>query len=340
MKLATPKKTNRAPSLDYARLKEAPIAELVESDVCAATGDTPSYEMFAVAAKTACETHLPIKPQFVCSKPWLDTDIITARRRIIEECTVRQECQCAVTFIDVSKAFDSISRTRMEKVLYKYGLSTKIVTAVMSMYSGTAARVVTADGCSADFDVEAGVLQGDTLAPYLFVIVVDYVLRAAIPDDSVGFLIQKRLLSRRHPAKYADDIALLSGTMANAQTLLTAVEENAAAVGLHINMKKTEYIRIGNFSSDNHPTLRVIGGEIAEVADFRYLGSWIMSSNKDFVVRRACTHEAANKLWRVWKSGCSCHTKIRVFKATIESVLLYGRTYDCYRSFKMCCQQR
>ena len=73
-------------------------------------------------------------------------------------------------------------------------------------------------------------------------------------------MIQKRL-SRRHPAKYvtdldfADNIALLSGTMANAQTLLTAVEENAAAVGLHIIMKKTEYIRIGDFSGDTHPTL-------------------------------------------------------------------------------------
>ena len=151
-----------------------------------------------------------------------------------------------------------------------------IVTAVMSMYSGTAARVVTADACGADFEVEAGVLQGDTLAPYLFVIVVDYVLRAAaIPDDSVGFMIQKRL-SQRHPAKYVtdldftNDIALLSGIMANAQTLLTAVEENAAAVGVHINMKKTKYIRIGDFSGDTHPTLIASGGEIAEVADIRY----------------------------------------------------------------------
>ena len=75
----------------------------------------------------------------------------------------------------------------------------------------------------------------------------------------------------------ADNITLLSGTIANAQTLLTAVEENAAAVGLHINMK-TEYIRIGDFSSNNHPALRVSGGEIAEVTDFRYFGSWIMSS--------------------------------------------------------------
>ena len=77
-------------------------------------------------------------------------------------------------------------------------------------------------------------------------------------------------------------------------------------------MKKTKYITIGDFSSDNHPTLRVSNGEIVEVTDFRYLGSWIMSSQKDFVVWRACAYEAANKLWRVWKSGCSRHTKTSV----------------------------
>ena len=44
---------------------------------------------------------------------------------------------------------------------------------------------MTTDGCSADFEVETDVLQDDTLDPYLFVIVVDYVLRAVIPDDGV-----------------------------------------------------------------------------------------------------------------------------------------------------------
>ena len=84
MKLATPKKANRVPSLDYARLKEAHTAELVETDVCAATGDTPSYEQFLFAAETACEKHLPVKPRFVRSKPWLDTDIIAARNLVAE----------------------------------------------------------------------------------------------------------------------------------------------------------------------------------------------------------------------------------------------------------------
>ena len=64
------------------------------------------------------------------------------------------------------------------------------------------------------FDIVAGVLQGDTLAPYLFIICLDYVLRT--PIDKIrenGFdLTNKR--NRRYPLKtitdadYADDIAI------------------------------------------------------------------------------------------------------------------------------------
>ena len=65
------------------------------------------------------------------------------------------------------------------------------------------------------FDIVAGVLQGDTLAPYLFIICLDYMLRMSI--DKIrenGFELTKKR-SRRYPAKtitdadYADDLALL-----------------------------------------------------------------------------------------------------------------------------------
>ena len=68
------------------------------------------------------------------------------------------------------------------------------------------------------FDIVARVLQGDTLAPYLFIICLDYVLRTSI--DKIrenGFELTKKR-SRRDPAKtitdadYADDIAILANT--------------------------------------------------------------------------------------------------------------------------------
>ncbi len=46
------------------------------------------------------------------------------------------------------------------------------------------------DGDVSDyFDLGIGVLQGDTLALYLFIIVLDWVLCNAIPDESLGFTL-------------------------------------------------------------------------------------------------------------------------------------------------------
>ena len=93
-------------------------------------------------------------------------------------------------------------------------------------------------------DIVAGALQGDTLAPYLFIICLDYALRTSI--DKIrenGFELTKRR-SRRYPAKtitdadYADDIALLANTPNQAETLLHSLERTAASIGLHINAHK------------------------------------------------------------------------------------------------------
>ena len=43
-------------------------------------------------------------------------------------------------------------------------------------------------------------------------------------------------------ADYADDIALLVNTPADAETLLHSLERVAAAIGLHVNTHKTEYM--------------------------------------------------------------------------------------------------
>ena len=62
-------------------------------------------------------------------------------------------------------------------------------------------KIRSPDGDTEYFNIVAGVLQGDTLAPYLFIICLDYVLRISI--DKIrenGFKLTKKR-SRRHPQK-------------------------------------------------------------------------------------------------------------------------------------------
>ena len=80
-------------------------------------------------------------------------------------------------------------------------------------------------------------MQGDTLAPYFFIIVIDYVLRNLDQNKNLGFTLRKQL-SRRYPAEmlteadFADDLAPLSGKLRNAEKLLKVLETEAASAGL------------------------------------------------------------------------------------------------------------
>ena len=79
-----------------------------------------------------------------------------------------------------SKAFDSIHRGKMEQILLAYGIPKQTVAAITILYRNTKVKVRSPDGDTEYFDIVAGVLQGDTLAPYLFIICLDYVLRTSI----------------------------------------------------------------------------------------------------------------------------------------------------------------
>ena len=116
-------------------------------------------------------------------------------RRIIEGVKQKQ-LPAVIIFVDFSKVFDSIDRSKMEQILETYGIPNEIIKAIMTMYKNIQVFVRSPDGDAEFFDIIAGVLQGDTLAPYLFIIVLDYVLRNLDQNKNLGFTLRKQL-SRR-----------------------------------------------------------------------------------------------------------------------------------------------
>ena len=56
----------------------------------------------------------------------------------------------------------------MEQILLAYSLLKETIAAIMMLYKNTKVKVHSPDGDTDYFDIVAGVLQGDTLAPYLY----------------------------------------------------------------------------------------------------------------------------------------------------------------------------
>ena len=98
------------------------------------------------------------------------------------------------------------------------------------LYKNTTVKVRSPDGDTLYFDIVTGLLQGDTLAPYLFIICLDYMIRMSIDlmKENGSKLAKER--SRRYLAQmitdvdYTDDRAVLANTSAQAKTLLYSLE--------------------------------------------------------------------------------------------------------------------
>ena len=252
---------------------------------------------------------------------------ILTLRRIIEEITLCNKT-AALIFVDFSKAFDSVNREKMFDILRLYGIPTKIIDAIKVLYSNTRSSVLTPDGETNQFDIVAGILQGDTLAPFLFIIVIDYIMRTSVDTINEKGLQYQPRRSSRYPslhitdADFADDIALLSDSLENAQALLSSLESTANCTGLHLNESKTEYMPI-NIQDDTQ--IRSISNKVLKcVDDYKYLGAQICNSEKDFNTRKGMAWTACNKMENIWKSNLDQEFKIRVFRVTIEPILLYG----------------
>ena len=217
------------------------------------------------------------------------------------------------------------------KILRAYGIPAKIVQQISDMSSNTSAKVISPDGETDTFNNQAGVLQGDTLAPYLFVIALDYAFRKAISgrEEELGLTIHPRRSRRVGPVSvadlgFADDIALMSDTrtVEQAQVLLISVEDQCGKLGLTLNSKKTVVVP---FNISGNAELTTLSGEVVGVKeDFKYLSSYISSTEKDIDMRKAQTWRALHKLNNIWHSNMSETLKRRIFMASVESILTYG----------------
>ena len=213
----------------------------------------------------------------------------------------------------------------MLKILAAYGIPPEIVNAIRVMYETTSALVMTPEGNTDIFKIESGVLQGDPLAPFIFIICLDYALRTSILTSDG--LTLKRRRSRRVPAEvladlaFADDIALMEDTIDKAEPLLHKIEIATQSIGLFLNASKTKAMHLNPSSERNIHAMN--GDEIEKIDDFLYLGGYTNSS-RDINTRIGKAWGALNALEKVWNSRVSTETKLRIFKSTVESILFYG----------------
>lgn len=150
----------------------------------------------------------------------------------------------------------------------------------------------------------------------------------SVLDDEDGFVVQPRR-SSRHPAikitalAYADDIALVTPDPDAAVRVMERLVNASSLVGLRINYKKTVVMHFGDI--DPHISLRLSTGEsVQAVRDFAYLGVKVGDVRSVVIERRQRAWAAARVLRPIFFSSASDNIKLRLFRAAVESIFVYG----------------
>ena len=126
--------------------------------------------------------------------------------------------EMAVTFIDYSVAFDSVSHKFIDMTLEEVGAKPRTRALFRAVYGGAAAmaKVKDVDGkfvLSKRFPVRRGVVQGDITSPFYFILALEAVLRRHDVIEGKGVDFGG---SRIHTLGYADDAALIDSSVKTA----------------------------------------------------------------------------------------------------------------------------
>ena len=172
--------------------------------------------------------------------------------------------------MEVKKLFIdfSIHRGKMKQIILVHGLFKETVIALMMLYKNTKAMVNSLDGDTDFFNIVAEFLHGNTLAPYLFIICLDYVLRMSIKliKDN-NFLNNAR--SRWYPAE-----TMTEANYANDQALLANTQAQAGCIGLFVNETEFTCFKKEDISNLSGKNLKLID-------QFIYFGSITSSTEND-----------------------------------------------------------
>ena len=255
-----------------------------------------------------------------------------ATLRIIVEQSLEWNSELIINFLDYEKAFDSIDRTSMWKILRHHGIPEKIVNLIKSMYEGTSCRVVHDGQLTDSFDIKTGVRQGCLLSPFLFILAIDWLMEETTKGRRNG--IQWTLWTQLEDLDFADDLALLSHKHEQMQDKTSTLNDLSQSVGLKIHPGKSKIMKSRPVDQEQVK----IGEQILEeVESFCYLGSIIDrngGTEADVKSRIGKAQAAFTALGKIWRTrDISQKTKLKLFNSNVKSVLMYGcETWNATKS--------
>ncbi|XP_071810751.1 uncharacterized protein [Apostichopus japonicus] len=117
--------------------------------------------------------------------------MIFSVRQLQEKCRGQQQ-PLFLAFVDLTKAFDLVSRSGLFKLLQRIGFPSTLLSIIISFHTNMKSTVIFNGSTSKPFETKSGVKQGCVLAPTLFGIFFSLLLSHAFQTSTDGIYIHTR----------------------------------------------------------------------------------------------------------------------------------------------------
>ncbi|VDO49490.1 unnamed protein product [Schistosoma margrebowiei] len=170
------------------------------------------------------------------------------------------------------------------------------------------------------FQVRTGVRQGCLLSPFLFLLVVDWIMKTSTSERKHG--IQWTAQNQLDDLDFTDDPALLSHTHEHMHTKTVSEAAVSASVGLSIHKRETKVLK---FKAENSNPITLDGETLEDVESFTYLVSSSIDeqggSDADVKARIGKARVAFLQLKNIWNSKqLSTNIKVTIFNTNVKTV--------------------
>ena len=229
-----------------------------------------------------------------------------------------------IVFLDLAKAFDTVSHESIKKALMRKGVPTEIIAGIMEMYNRPTTVIGVGGKFTRKININAGFKQGCTLLSLPFNIIMDELLERIV-QKKVGIKVGGEII---RIMAFADDLVVLAEDPGDMTVLVECSEDFFDEKGLSVNPTKCVSLKV--VAVKGKKVMKVITatrqcwkGEPISSIDFEKLGKYL-----GLHINHAWKVELPRKMWKAYieKIKKSCPTplqKVRVIKEVIRSKILY-----------------
>ena len=183
----------------------------------------------------------------------------------------QQGRQLYLVFIDIEKAYDTVNRSKMVKLLEHIGVDARIVRSIRSLYESNEVKFTLGNVTTGWMENNIGVRQGCVISPTLFNIYIEELL-VRIRKQGKGVQIGKEKLGC---LAYADDVVLMAESKTEMEEILDIASTYGREWDLRFSDRKCKVMKFNNEGRNQW----VLGNSILEVVnEYVYLG---MEVNKE-----------------------------------------------------------